>query len=405
MAEAGGLMAGEGGQLSSRERSGSEWGGGGGGRVRVRRVGENPTEIIDLPALPAETHSPADDRSGSPRAQPSPADRAAAAATAAADGIVGEIRSSITGASSPGLPPPAVLVVPGNPGVCAYYEDFALALHSALGGAARVVVVGHVAHTEREMEDGRLYSLQHQIQHKIRFVQEEAAAAAAGEDGENQTAYQQQGQQQQQQQQQQRWIVVGHSIGAHIAVEMRRHLPTHVAHVVGLFPFLAFNHHSDQQRRLKLVASLTPLLAVVAALLQVLRALPTGVKRWAVRRGVGKAWSSSAVHVTATAMLRYGMLRNYAYMGHTEFIYFSQREFDWAFLGSNAPHFTFIFGRDDHWGPLHLHQEMQERVPQVAAYVDEEGHEHTFCCTDKGASSIATHVAKLLRSRGTLAAL
>ncbi|CAI5995892.1 unnamed protein product [Closterium sp. NIES-65] len=388
MAEAGGLMAEGSGEQNSGARS-SEWGGGA-SRVRVRRVGANPTEIIDLPAESRFRASPAAD----------------GAAAEAADGIAGQIRSSIAEASSAGVPPPAVLVVPGNPGVCAYYTDFALALHSALGGAARVVVVGHVAHTEREMEGGRLYSLQHQIQHKIRFIQEEAGIAAAGNEADE-TAYQQQRQQQQppqQQQQQQRWVVVGHSIGAHIAVEMRRHLPSHVVHVVGLFPFLTFNHQSDEQRRLKLIASLTPLLAVVAALLQVVRVLPARVVQWVVRRGVGKAWSHGAVHVTATAMLRYNMLRNYAYMGHTEFIYFSQREFDWAFLSSNAPHFTFIFGRDDHWGPLHLHQQMQERVPEVAAYVDEEGHEHTFCCTDRGASRIATHVAKLLRSQGTLPA-
>ncbi|CAI5469646.1 unnamed protein product [Closterium sp. Yama58-4] len=392
MAEAGGLMAGGGGEQSIGARNGSSAWGGGASRVQVRRLGENPTEIIDLPAETRFRASPAAD----------------GAAAAAADGIAVEIRSSIVGASSAGVPPPAVLVVPGNPGVCAYYTDFALALHSALGGAARVVVVGHVAHTEREMEGGRLYSLQHQIQHKIRFIQEEAGIVASGNEADE-TAYQQQQQQQspqqqQQQQQQQRWVVVGHSIGAHIAVEMRRHLPSHVVHVVGLFPFLAFNHQSDEQRRLKLIASLTPLLAVVAALLQVVRVLPAGVLRWVVRRGVGKAWSHGAVHVTATAMLRYNMLRNYAYMGHTEFIYFSQREFDWAFLSSNAPHFTFIFGRDDHWGPLHLHQQMQERVPEVAAYVDEEGHEHTFCCTDRGASSIATYVAKLLRSHGAIPA-
>ncbi|CAI7886447.1 unnamed protein product [Closterium sp. NIES-54] len=390
MAEAGGLMAGGSGEHNSGARS-SDWGGSA-SRVRVRRVGENPTEIIDLPAESRFRASPESD----------------GAAAAAVDGIAGDIRNRIAEASSAGVPPPAVLVVPGNPGVCAYYTDFALALHSALGGTARVVVVGHVAHTEREMEGGRLYSLQHQIQHKIRFVQEESGIAAAGNKADE-AAYQQQQQQppqppQQQQQQQQRWVVVGHSIGAHIAVEMRRHLPSHVAHVVGLFPFLAFNHQSDEQRRLKLIASLTPLLAVVAALLQVVRVLPARVVQWVVRRGVGKAWSQGAVHVTATAMLRYNMLRNYAYMGHTEFIYFSEREFDWAFLSSNAPHFTFIFGRDDHWGPLHLHQQMQERVPEVAAYVDEEGHEHTFCCTDRGASSIAMHVAKLLRSQGALPA-
>uniref|UniRef100_A0A5B7AYN1 Lipid droplet-associated hydrolase n=1 Tax=Davidia involucrata TaxID=16924 RepID=A0A5B7AYN1_DAVIN len=97
-----------------------------------------------------------------------------------------------------------VLFIPGNPGVVSFYTDFLESLFELLGGTASVTAIGHISHTEKDWEHGRLFSLQEQIDHKMDFIQSELQNIAIP------------------------ILLVGHSIGSYISIEMFRRSPEKV---------------------------------------------------------------------------------------------------------------------------------------------------------------------------------
>ncbi|XP_047173737.1 uncharacterized protein LOC124841502 [Vigna umbellata] len=60
-----------------------------------------------------------------------------------------------------------VLLVPGNPGVVLFYKDFVEFLYELLEATASVTAIGHVSHSRKDLEHGRMFSLQEQIDHKV----------------------------------------------------------------------------------------------------------------------------------------------------------------------------------------------------------------------------------------------
>lgn len=102
---------------------------------------------------------------------------------------------------------------------------------------------------------------------------------------------------------------------------------------------------------------------------------------------------------------------------------------DWAFLKMNRSKIAFLFGSDDHWGPLHMFEEVSssnseswfehwkiknsfkahpimllffqisDQVPEIALSIEREGHTHAFSCTEAGASWVAQYVASLTKDK------
>jgi hypothetical protein len=66
-----------------------------------------------------------------------------------------------------------VLVIPGNPGIVAFYKDFVEELYENLGGQASITAIGHISHSKKDAERGRLFSLHEQIDHKVDFIEQE----------------------------------------------------------------------------------------------------------------------------------------------------------------------------------------------------------------------------------------
>jgi len=42
-----------------------------------------------------------------------------------------------------------VLVIPGNPGIAAFYKDFVEALYESLRGQASITAIGHISHSQK----------------------------------------------------------------------------------------------------------------------------------------------------------------------------------------------------------------------------------------------------------------
>lgn len=90
-----------------------------------------------------------------------------------------------------------IIIIPGNPGICDYYLTFAIALFQATGARWTIECIDHAGHSGLEPN---IYILQQQIQHKIDYITQWIPKST-------------------------NLILIGHSIGAHIAIEIMKSLP------------------------------------------------------------------------------------------------------------------------------------------------------------------------------------
>ncbi|EEE56039.1 hypothetical protein OsJ_04832 [Oryza sativa Japonica Group] len=225
-----------------------------------------------------------------------------------------------------------VLVIPGNPGIVAFYKDFVEELYENLGGQASITAIGHISHSKKDAERGRLFSLHEQIDHKVDFIEQEF------------------------QHSEQSLVLVGHSIGAYICLEIFKRLQKKVKLCVGLYPFLTLNKKSMKQ--------------------------------------------SAIGYIARSSLLSkgYHTMRNVLFMAMTEFTKLSE-EPDWNFISAKQDQIAFLFDVDDHWGPLAHLEEISKRAPGVALSVETEGHTHGYCCTEAGSFWAADYVANLIKTK------
>jgi hypothetical protein len=91
-------------------------------------------------------------------------------------------------------------------------------------------------------------------------------------------------------------------------------------------------------------------------------------------------------------------MRNVLFMAKSEFRELAA-EPDWDFMRENQSKLAFLFGIDDHWGPLQLFEEISKQAPHTSLSIEREGHTHGFCCTVAGSAWVAQHVATLIKNR------
>ncbi|KAG8053880.1 hypothetical protein GUJ93_ZPchr0001g29956 [Zizania palustris] len=265
-----------------------------------------------------------------------------------------------------------VLLIPGNPGIVAFYKDFVEELYENLGGQASITAIGHISHSQKDAEHGRLFSLHEQIDHKVDFIEQEF------------------------QHSEQSLVLVGHSIGAYICLEIFKILQKKVKLCVGLYPFLTLNKNSIKQSAIGYIARSSLLSKGVSSFVSFIGLLQASVTRSIVRRLLGPSWSVTAVEATCSHLLRYHTMRNVLFMAMAEFMKLSE-EPDWNFISTKQDQIAFLFGVDDHWGPLAHLEKISKRAPGVALSVETEGHTHGYCCTEAGSFWVADYVANLIK--------
>ena len=238
-----------------------------------------------------------------------------------------------------------------------------------------LAALGLVGHSQSRLHT-RTYDLDEQIAHVLAFV--DAAPAAP-------------------------LCLVGHSIGAHIALRVLAARPTRVASVVGLYPFLQNNAQSPVQRVLTLAVRLRPLVWLVALLAEGLSRLPAGVRRALLRpvlRHVG-GLGDGAVDVSCD-WLRAASVLNTCDLGASEFAALAAPP-DWAALRAHASRVSLFFGPPgDIWAPPQHAREVQQQAPAVAVATDGT-YGHMFCVTPAGARHVAQATAAMLRTMATAA--
>lgn len=266
-----------------------------------------------------------------------------------------------------------VLFIPGNPGVVTFYKEFVESLYEVLGGHASVTAIGHISHTKKNWERGRLFSLEEQIDHKMDFIKQELENTEVP------------------------ILLVGHSIGSYIAIDMFRRSSEKVACCIGLYPFLALNPQSKKQSIIGKIAASRVLSVALSLIVASLRFLPIRALRLILTNSLGKSWSPAAVEAACSHLVQYHTMRNVLFMAMTEFRKLTETP-DWAFVREKQEKLAFLFGVDDHWGPLQMFEEISKHVPGIAVSIDRV-HTHAFSCTEAGSSCVAKYVASLIENQ------
>ncbi|GLT81399.1 hypothetical protein SLA2020_527880 [Shorea laevis] len=267
-----------------------------------------------------------------------------------------------------------VLFIPGNPGVVTFYTDFVESLFELLGGTASITAMGHIGQTKKNWERGRLFSLQEQIDHKMDFIKQELQNTEIP------------------------LILVGHSIGSYISLQMLRRSPEKVIYYIGLYPFLALNLQSKKQIIIGKIAMSKVLSTSASFLVASLGLLPRWTLRLIVKNFLGKSWSNAAVEAACSHLPQYHVMRNVLFMAMTEFQKLAETP-DWAFMRENQDKIAFLFSTDDHWGPLQMLDKIAKQVPGASLSIEREGHTHGFSCTEAGSLWVAHHIASLIKNR------
>ncbi|PIN02816.1 hypothetical protein CDL12_24671, partial [Handroanthus impetiginosus] len=108
-------------------------------------------------------------------------------------------------------------------------------------------------------------------------------------------------------------------IGSHISLEIFERKQEKVIYCIGLYPFLAVNTASSTQSSIRRIAMSPALCASLSCMGALLGMLPAKISRFLVKKSIGKSWSSSAVEVLCTHVLKYHTMRNMLFMTMTEF--------------------------------------------------------------------------------------
>jgi len=211
--------------------------------------------------------------------------------------------------------------------------------------------------------------LQEQIDHKIQFVREHLLETSAVP-----------------------LFLVGHSIGAYMAIEILKKFPSQLQHVIGLYPFVTLNVQSTWQSILRRLTETQILCVLVSKFAGLVGRLPNKYSKCALKLFVGRNWNRRAVDVTCQYLLQTNVVHNALYLGRTEFETLPLVP-DWPSLTVNQSKISFLFGTNDHWGPLSLLYKISTRLPKLDVAIEREGHMHAFCCTEAGSDWVASHTA------------
>lgn len=220
-----------------------------------------------------------------------------------------------------------VLVFPGNPGVVHFYGPFLLSLRDAMGAGVGLLCCGYAGHSLEPCRNGGPFSVGEQAEVAAVMARRVLAAHPAAE-----------------------LHILGHSVGAHIALLTADRLPPgNVATVAGLFPTV---HRIADAPNGTLWPLLLPVARhCVAAFAAALGCLPVRCRAAVVRRAKPELAlpGAGAFDGVVARMASYRVLLNVLFMARTEFL--AIRDVDEARVQRHASRLVLYYGARDRWVP------------------------------------------------------
>ncbi|RLO04747.1 hypothetical protein DYB28_001995 [Aphanomyces astaci] len=212
-----------------------------------------------------------------------------------------------------------VLLVPGNPGVPGFYEPFMQRLHALGGRDCEIVGLSHTGHSLPWINDNAAFDLETQVVDKVAYVRKRIEKDPTVS-----------------------LVLIGHSIGCHIALRLLDQFPTHVEKLVLIQP--AVMHIRDTPRGQQMM----PLFVHhqwVAYLAWPIAQLPTLVKKVLVALAV----PPPEFHKAALGMCDHVVVLNCLKMAWHEM--HELKDINHALVADHQHKIQFVFSQHDGWCP------------------------------------------------------
>lgn len=269
---------------------------------------------------------------------------------------------------------PNVVVVPGSPGMGHLYVPFVRKLHELCNRRVNLSVVSHAGHSpgnfrERDSCSRRWYNLQDQISHKMAYLQSQFQPESP-------------------------LILIGHSIGCHMILQMLKDIdPGRIQKVILLFPTIERMHESSSGRRLAPFFSwLIPLLLFLTFLCFL---VPRFVTRIYLRMRFMYCPPKHQAYMIEGAMniVNVKSVYNILTMANEELDVV--RELDASTIVKFGSKMHVYYGVRDHWVPDDTCCNFRDKFPHVHVEQCEHNHEHAFIL--KNSDDMAEHVYSYLQ--------
>ncbi|KAJ3262344.1 hypothetical protein HK103_002785 [Boothiomyces macroporosus] len=241
-----------------------------------------------------------------------------------------------------------LIFFPGNPGLASFYVEFLSKIHDELNGDLDIICCSYPGHSPA---DGSMLNLDEQIQHKIDLVDYLSESLSDT-----------------------KFYIGGHSIGAHMAINVIKHRPNHnIVKVFALFPTL---HGMAETPRGKEVSKITGAVArsVIAWVVVVLNILPMAllVK---ICQLVTKQPKPMA-QVTVQQLCRYNTIKSVLHLADWEMK--QVIELDKDTINKHCDKLVMYYSQDDGWVPMDYYHEIKAEFPDVEIHLCKDGMDHAF---------------------------
>jgi pimeloyl-ACP methyl ester carboxylesterase len=257
-----------------------------------------------------------------------------------------------------------VLVLPGNPGLPFFYLPLMQQLIEKHGRRHEIRALSHAGHFMPWKNGGRAFSLQEQLEHKAFYLQQRLR--------DDPTL---------------RLVVIGHSIGSFFVLDIARRFPQHIAKLVLMQPTIMhmalspkgkqmmplFNHY---ERGVALVGAVEYL-------------VPTGLRRWIVRRVLGPETSES-LQLASLCLVSSSVMRNVLGMAADEMKQVT--DLDEELIKQHEDKLLFVYSTVDEWVPAEFMQDYQLRFPNAQHRVVPQA--HAFMMEQNGTRDMAAHISQ-----------
>lgn len=284
-------------------------------------------------------------------------------------------------------PDKLVLIVPGNPGLASYYEDFMVWMSEYLDEDFTIWTISHAGqdvvnipgHMELPAHKGNesTYDLDGQIRHKIAFIEEYVPATC-------------------------KLYLIGHSIGCKMILEAMNHFKCHEAKQARiqlvesyfLFPTIERMKASPAGQSAWITTHyIAPLVVFLAWLVSWLpRGLLGKVIKWWMELTSSTSVLTECCQRATVDLINATSIHNVLFLAHTELL--QVNDLNVELLKRMGRKIRYYYGTYDKWVPLTYYHDLMQAYPEARAQICNFDLQHAFVLSnsDRMAHIVATWI-------------
>lgn len=252
---------------------------------------------------------------------------------------------------------PTTLLTTGNPGVISYYDEFLTALHHD-STSTTVLGISHVGHEDFYVSEP--LSLQEQVDHKLRIVDSILSSFSSFTKDKP------------------RFILMGHSVGAYMALQVLKQRPQNIDNLFLLFPTISDIYKGSMSAKLVAILTSIPYIAMIVAWHIFLIRLVVPIPLIALYLRLAHTLPGRSLSTTLAKFLNPATVQSFIHLGKCELQ--EIRTLDDDTLTKYASRITAYYALQDKWVP-HDQRKLIMRILNDKggdAFICNEGFPHAF---------------------------